>query len=94
MDKFRPYDWAIMVEDWGEDVKKGDLVIIEGTYSDLYGGADKHSRSEYAVYPTKNGRVVNRVAWVAERQMKKVPGRCSLDAVKLTRAFNKRNSEE
>ena len=44
--------------------------IIEGSYSQLYGG---RNTSAYSVYKLKDGKIVNKIAWFEEEQLSLLP---------------------
>lgn len=44
--------------------------IVDGTYSQLYGGQDINS---YALYKIKDGKIVNRISWYEESQLTLLP---------------------
>lgn len=70
--KFRRGYVCEAMNDWGYSgmIEKGDTVIIDGCYSDLYGGCGSDSLTQYSVWPVRAGKVWNHVSWVSERELR------------------------
>ena len=50
--------------------EKGFDAIVEGTYSQLYGGKDIKS---YSLYQIEEGRIVDHISWYEENQLTLLP---------------------
>lgn len=62
--------------------------IVEGTYSQLYGGSDITS---YSLYKIENGKIVNQMSWYEENQLSLLPDQ---DRDKAEEMIEKYNLEE
>ncbi len=49
---------------------KGFDAIVDGTYSQIYGGLNI---LEYSLFQIENGKVVNRIGWCWEDQLTELP---------------------
>lgn len=63
----------------------GVLGVVDGTFSQIYGGADVAS---YAIFIIKEGEVVNRVSWYHEKHLSACEKQDALLAEELIEAYN------
>lgn len=61
--------------------------IVEGTYSQLYGGSNVE---DYALYILKKGKVVDQIAWYREDQLSLLPVQDRDKAEEMIEEFNLR----
>jgi hypothetical protein len=62
--------------------------IIDGTYSQIYGGKDI---SEYAIYVIKNNKVVDHISWYTEDQITLLNEQDKLLAEEMIERYNFNN---
>ena len=65
--------------------ESGFDAIVEGTYSQLYGGSDVES---YSLYQIKKGKVVDCIAWYREDQLALLPVQDRDKAEEMIEEFN------
>jgi hypothetical protein len=58
--------------------------IVDGTYSQLYGGTNVDS---YALYQIRDGRIVNRISWYHEDQLTLLPNQDRNKAEELVEEY-------
>ena len=59
--------------------------IVEGTYSQMYGGRDVDN---YSVWMIRNGKVVNRISWYRENQLTALPEQSRERAEQMIEDYN------
>ncbi len=59
--------------------------IVEGTYSQLYGGTNVDS---YSLYQLEKGKIVNKISWYYENQLTALEKQNNLKAETLIEAYN------
>jgi len=67
--KFGKLTFVHVCEDMPETMKHFDSgfdAIIDGTYSQIYGGVNTY---DYRVYKIENDKIVNRISWYKENQL-------------------------
>ena len=63
----------------------GFIGIVCGTYSQLYGGKDFDS---YCLYKVENDKIINRISWFNENQLKELPTQNRMKAEQLIDEYN------
>ena len=66
---------------------KGFIGIVDGTYSQLYGGNDINS---YGLYKVEDGKIVNRISWYYESQLTELEEQDRGKAEDMIEAYNLR----
>lgn len=92
--KFRKLSFVHVCKDMPKQMSHFDSdfdAIIEGTYSQLYGGTDIDS---YSIYMIKDGKVVNCIAWYKENQLTLLKKQDRKKAEEMIEEFNFRLEEE
>jgi hypothetical protein len=64
--------------------------IVDGTYSQIYGGRNINS---YAIYKLEDGKVVNRISWYEENQLEFDEGQNRDLAENLIEEYNLRRKD-
>lgn len=59
--------------------------IVDGTYSQIYGGLDIKS---YALYRIKDSKVINKISWYEENQLTLLPEQDRDKAEKMIEEYN------
>ena len=68
----------------------GFIAIVNGTYSQIYGGRNIES---YSLYVVENGKVVNSIAWYYEDQLTELPEQDRAKAENMIEDYNFRRHE-
>lgn len=64
--------------------------IVEGTYSQLYGGTNINS---YSLYQIEDGDIVDNISWYYEKQLTLLPNQDRDKAEEMTEKFNFENPD-
>jgi len=86
--KFKPYSFVHVCKEMPEYMSHFDSdfdAIVEGTYSQLYGGTDI---DDYSIYQIKDGKIVNRISWYHENQLTLLPEQDYDKALEMAEAYN------
>ena len=65
--------------------------IVEGTYSQLYGGKDINS---YSLYMLEKGKIIDNIAWYYEKQLTLLSEQNKDKAEQMIEDYNFQNEEE
>jgi len=86
--KFRKLTFVKVTDNMPDDMSrfdKGFVGIVDGTYSQLYGGSNINS---YVLWKIEDGEIVNRIAWYYENQLTELPEQDRLKAEEMIESFN------
>ena len=70
----------------------GFEAIVEGTYSQLYGGGNIRDYSLYKI--DSEGKICNNISWYVESQLTETPNQCSREAEDMIESYNMRGLHE
>ena len=66
----------------------GFVGIINGTYSQIYGGTNINS---YSLYKIEGGKITNTISWYRENQLTELPEQDRKKAEEMIEAYNFKN---
>ncbi|HDY87994.1 MAG TPA: hypothetical protein ENH82_07775 [bacterium] len=91
--KFRKLSFVHICKDMPEEMQFFDSdfdAIVEGTYSQLYGGTNINS---YSLYQIEDGDIVDNISWYYEKQLTLLPNQDRDKAEEMTEKFNFENPD-
>lgn len=86
--KFRKLTFVKVADDMPDHMSHFDagfIGIVDGTYSQIYGGKDV---SSYCLYKVFNGKIVCRISWYEENQLTALPDQDREKAEEMIENYN------
>lgn len=86
--KFRKFTFVKVSDDMPKNISHFDagfIGIVNGTYSQIYGGKDV---SSYSLYKVMSGKIVNCISWYKESQLAELPDQDREKAEQMIEDYN------